>query len=128
MLACLRGSGVRGIIGESLAGEFILETLAREPGLFDVYIALSPSLWWNAQVLVREAPAWAAALPERPIRLFLATAADDDLDEAGGKLTAALTAHAPRTLTWTYAPMRAEKHSTIYRAAAPIALRWAFPP
>ncbi len=35
------------IIGESLAGLFIVETFLLEPDLFDSYIAFDPSLWWN---------------------------------------------------------------------------------
>jgi len=35
------------IVGESLAGLFVLETLLDEPTLFDTYIAIDPSVWWN---------------------------------------------------------------------------------
>src|SRR5690242_12442547 len=45
------------IIGESLAGLFIVETFLREPTLFDHYIAFDPSLWWNDGALVDSAPA-----------------------------------------------------------------------
>jgi predicted alpha/beta superfamily hydrolase len=37
------------IIGESLAGPFIVETFFPEQKLFDTYIALSPSLLWNGE-------------------------------------------------------------------------------
>ena len=37
----------RGIIGESLAGLFVVETFLEEPSLFTHYVALDPSLWWN---------------------------------------------------------------------------------
>lgn len=40
-----------GIIGESLAGLFVVETLVLEPQLFDHYLAFDPSLWWNAEGL-----------------------------------------------------------------------------
>jgi predicted alpha/beta superfamily hydrolase len=40
-----RGNGKTAIVGESLAGLFIVETFFEEPKLFDTYIALSPSLW-----------------------------------------------------------------------------------
>src|SRR5262249_14962133 len=43
------------IIGESLAGLFVVETFLLEPALFDTYIAVDPSLWWNNQKLVAEA-------------------------------------------------------------------------
>jgi predicted alpha/beta superfamily hydrolase len=119
----VRGTGETAIIGESLAGLFIVETFLLEPALFDHYIALSPSLWWNDQALVRGAAASLKALPARPTTLFLTIAGDDDLDDAGANFVATLRAAAPATLTWFYEPMPDEKHSTIYRAAAPIALR-----
>jgi predicted alpha/beta superfamily hydrolase len=34
-------------VGESLAGLFVVETFFLEPDLFDTYIAIDPSLWWN---------------------------------------------------------------------------------
>lgn len=40
------------IMGESLAGLFVVETLFLEPTLFDTYIAIDPSLWWNNAELV----------------------------------------------------------------------------
>ncbi len=35
------------LLGHSLAGLFVLETLATEPGAFARWISLSPSLWWH---------------------------------------------------------------------------------
>jgi predicted alpha/beta superfamily hydrolase len=35
------------LTGHSLAGYFVLETLAREPNLFSAYAAISPSIWWD---------------------------------------------------------------------------------
>jgi predicted alpha/beta superfamily hydrolase len=43
------------IVGESLAGLFVVETLFLEPDLFDTYIAFDPSLWWNGRQLVSRA-------------------------------------------------------------------------
>ena len=41
------------IVGESLAGCFVIETFLLEPDLFDTYIAIDPSLWWNDRALVK---------------------------------------------------------------------------
>jgi uncharacterized protein len=41
------------IVGESLAGLFVVETFLLEPDMFDTYIAFDPSLWWNNQNLVK---------------------------------------------------------------------------
>lgn len=40
-----RTNGQDAVIGESLAGLFILETYLDEPTLFDAYAAIDPSLW-----------------------------------------------------------------------------------
>jgi uncharacterized protein len=50
-----RTTDERAIVGESLAGLFIVETFLLEPGLFDTYIAFDPSLWWNDSKLLEEA-------------------------------------------------------------------------
>ncbi len=52
-----RTSGMDAVIGESLAGLFIVETWLAEPELFDSYGAVNPSLWWDGQVLARSAEA-----------------------------------------------------------------------
>ena len=70
------------VVGESLAGLFILETFFEEPQLFGTYIALSPTLWWNAQALVRGADARLRAQPRLTGTLYLATAGDDDIGDA----------------------------------------------
>jgi len=124
----VRGSGETGIMGESLAGLFVVETFLLEPALFDHYVAISPSLWWNHQALLRSAPERLRALPARPTSLFLTVAGDDEIDNAVATLAEHLRAAQSPSLTWCFEPMPGEHHSTIYRAAAPAALRKSFPP
>jgi predicted alpha/beta superfamily hydrolase len=123
----VRGSGQTAIVGESLAGLFVLETFFEEPQLFGTYIALSPTLWWNAQALVRGADARLRARPRLTGTLYLATAGDDDIGDAGKALAAALRAAAPKGLTWYYEPRSDLQHRTIYRAASPGVFRKLFP-
>jgi predicted alpha/beta superfamily hydrolase len=124
-----RTTGESTLIGESLAGLFTLETFLRQPKLFDRYIAVSPSLWWDQQSLAKEAAALLRTHPAGPRSLFLATA-----DEGGGMqegvdtLVAALKAHAPAGLEWHYEPMPDEHHNTIFHPAAFRAVRKLFPP
>lgn len=123
----VRGSGETGIMGESLAGLFVVETFLLEPVLFDHYIAMSPSLWWNHQALLRSAADKLRALPTRPTTFFLTVAGDDDIDNAVATLADSLRAASPATLTFWFKPMPGEFHSTIYRASSPSALRKTFP-
>jgi predicted alpha/beta superfamily hydrolase len=115
------------IIGESLAGLFVVETFFLEPTLFDSYIAADPSVWWNEQVLVRGAAERLAGWTAGPKRLYLATS--PEADEKGGvaELTAAL-AGAPAEVTWTHEPMPGTLHLTIYPTAALHGIRLVFAP
>lgn len=49
--------GRRTIIGQSLGGLLATEILFRKPHLFDHYIIVSPSLWWDDQSLLLAEPA-----------------------------------------------------------------------
>jgi predicted alpha/beta superfamily hydrolase len=124
----VRGSGETAIVGESLAGLFVLETFFEEPSLFDTYIALSPSLWWNDQALVHAAAARLEANPSIEARLYFATAGDDQQEQAAELLVRALRAKAPVGLGWSYTAWPRLKHSTIYRGASPAVFRKLFPP
>ena len=42
-----RSNGRDVVIGESLGGLFVIESLFEEPTLFDDYSAVTPSLWWE---------------------------------------------------------------------------------
>lgn len=109
----------RGIIGESAAGLFIVETLFVQPGLFDTHIALSPSLWWNDSKLVRDARARMAVAPSLRGRLFIASADEDTIVPHVAALAAALATNAPVGLYWTVNPRPDLRHDNIYRSMAP---------
>jgi len=115
------------ILGESLAGLFIMETFFLEPELFDTYIALSPSLWWNGEALVRESAGRLRGRPRLRAALFFASAGDDVGAEAG-RLAEILRANAPRRLRWRYVPRPDLHHATIYRGMEAQVLREMLPP
>jgi len=113
------------IIGESLAGLFVLETLLVEPDLFDRYIAVDPSGWWNQQALVRSAAARFAAWPAGPRTLYLAFAEENATYGGAEVLLDALRTARPAGLTWRYQALP-EHHDTIFPVAALQALRTVF--
>jgi predicted alpha/beta superfamily hydrolase len=123
-----RGNGEKAIVGESLAGLFIVETFFEEPKLFDTYIALSPSLWWNDQALVRNAGRWLQSRPGLNATLYLASAGDDDRGDSVKAMAGVLRVDAPKGLTWYYEPRSDLQHSTIYKGASPGVFRKLFPP
>lgn len=115
------------IVGESLAGLFIVETFFLEPDLFDTYIALDPSLWWNDHALVDSAAARLRADEFGTRTLFLANSSQD-IDQLTRVLADTLAKCAPADVTWHYQPMMEETHATIYHPAALIAFRRVFGP
>ncbi len=44
------------LIGQSLGGLLATEILFKKPDLFDNYIIISPSLWWDNESLLKETP------------------------------------------------------------------------
>ena len=126
--AAYRTDGTDGLIGESLAALFVVDTALRHGGDFDRYIAISPSLWWDGGSLSREAPALLARTPQPQRTLWLSMADEGGTMQAGlDRVVAALKAHPSPALTWSYTPYPQEKHGTIYHPAATRAVREVFP-
>ncbi len=121
-----RTTAERGIIGESLAGLFILETFLQQPSLFTHYIALDPSLWWNNGALVGSAAPRIAAFDKKARTLFVASSLEPGTSVGSAKLAALLKSARPAKLRWMYVPRPDLTHATIFRAVKPTALVDAF--
>jgi hypothetical protein len=124
-----RTSGQTAIIGESLAGLFVLETFLKQPGSFEDFIAVSPSLWWNGGKLAREAGADLRKAGFSGRRLWIGfETPPPPADEAAREralqaaLEAALRAVQPPGLAWTAVHLE-EGHGNVYHPAALQALR-----
>jgi uncharacterized protein len=123
-----RTTGETAIVGESLAGLFIVETFLLEPDLFDTYIAFDASLWWNRHHLLGEAASRLQGRSFAGKSLYFAYSGEKGAPELGQKLAGILGAAAPGGLRWHYEPMPEEKHLTIYHRAALRAFRALFAP
>ena len=123
-----RTTSERAIVGESLAGLFVLETLVLEPDLFDTYISFDPSLWWNDEKLVAETAERLRAHPLTKKTLWIATTTDPRTVAVTQKFVKALGKSDAARLDWHYETLAAEKHSTIYHPAALQAFRALFAP
>jgi uncharacterized protein len=106
----------RSIIGESLAGLFVVETFLEEPSLFRHYVALDPSLWWNDGALVASAEARLRAFDATPRTLYLASSADAEARGGPAGLAEAIRRSPPAKLRWRYELRRDLTHATIFRA------------
>lgn len=114
------------IVGESLAGLFVIETLLLEPDLFETYIAIDPSLWWNNEDLVNSAAEKLQTQPRLEKSLYFVSSEEKGNAVIMQRFAKILTAAAPTGLRWHYENMSEEKHSTIYHPAALKAFRALF--
>ena len=123
------------VIGESLAGLFVVETWVLEPTLFERYIAIDPSLWWNHEGLKTQAAetlkAGKSGMPGQtpPAFLFMAASREPSIQPTVARFAELLRSlPAERTGPWQHLDMPQETHASIYHPAALLALRQMFKP
>lgn len=116
-----RTNGDDGVIGESLAGLFIVETWLREPGLFHRYAAIDASLWWDDAALAKAAAGLIATSPRAgPLYLTYSNEGQETaraaqrVAAAGGSLVC-------------LSPREDLTHATAYHVLSPQALQFLFP-
>lgn len=121
-------TGRRVVLGASLAGLFVLDTFLERPEMFDDYIALTPSLWWDDGRIAREAASDLAGHAASDRRLYLTMGDEGYKTQANLDLVVkALEKHAPDGLGWTYVDRSgSEEHRTMYLISALDALRTFF--
>ncbi|WP_026351532.1 alpha/beta hydrolase [Hymenobacter aerophilus] len=118
----------KAIIGESLAGLFVVETFLTEPDLFDTYLAFDPSLWWNKEHLLQMAPAVARQYQGPPKTLYMAASSQPDIARETRELGVILQKAANPRLSTTALSLPNETHATIYHPAALRGLRTVLAP
>ena len=119
-----RATAKKGIIGESLAGLFVMETFFLTPNAFDFYIAFDPSLWWNDHYLTKNAASYLDSLADKNIKLWFAGSSVEDISQYTRSLEQTFQEYAPQQLTWKYSDEPNEEHYTIFRATKEKAIIW----
>ncbi len=114
----------KGIIGESLAGLFVMETFFLKPDAFDFYNAMDPSLWWNNHYLEKNANDYLMNFPNNTIKLWFAGSGAKDISRHTNKIAKDFRNNAPKELIWKYSDEPDEKHNTIFRTTKEKALIW----
>ncbi|WDE08512.1 hypothetical protein SG34_031820 [Thalassomonas viridans] len=113
-----RTTGLNTLYGHSLAGYFTVDLLARQPKLFENYIAASPPLTGDGdgiytQLLELDKVQQAN---EKSLYFTLASQAEEgrSVTAALNRFVDALTAKAPAALNWHYEFMPRQTHITTY--------------
>lgn len=107
-------TGTRTLIGQSLGGLVASEILLKKSSLFDQFIIVSPSLWWDNQSLLNAAPGLFANQPDNPLRVFVSVGTEGEMMETvAKKLHDTLKNAGKQNLTLDFVPMPEEDHATI---------------
>jgi predicted alpha/beta superfamily hydrolase len=110
-------NGEKTIIGQSLGGLVATEILLKKPQLFDKYVIVSPSLWWDDESLLTEIPNLAAKQPKG--KVYITVGSEGKQMEGDAKMLAEkLQALNLSDLKITFSPMPEENHLTILHQAA----------
>jgi predicted alpha/beta superfamily hydrolase len=105
------------VTAASLGGLFVLDTFLERPEMFDDYIALTPSVWWDDGRIVDEAANKLRSHAPSGRRLYL-TMGDEGVGNRTGTwlstLVKALETNAPQGLKWAFVDRSdSEEHRTM---------------
>jgi uncharacterized protein len=113
--------------GHSLGGLMAIHILTSRPDMFQAYIAVSPSLWWDNQRTLHQAQAFFAAHDELDKTLFFSLGGEGaNMQDGFDQLKKSLTAKAPKNFHWDSARFPDETHSSTVLRAHYAGLRFIF--
>ena len=104
--------------GHSLGGLLAIHILVTRPEMFQAYIAVSPSLWWDDQHTLHQAQGFFAAHAELNKALFFSLGNEGEQMQSGFEgLKKSLTEKSPTDFRWASERFLDEDHgSTVLRA------------
>ncbi len=106
------------IIGQSLGGLLATEILFKKPALFNRYIIVSPSLWWDNESLLTSTPSFSQPDFQQKTAVFVAVGKEGKIMEAdANRLVAVLRKATNRMITSDFHYFADENHATIFHLA-----------
>ena len=108
-----RTAGNRTIVGQSLGGLLATKVLLEKPGLFDNYVIVSPSLWWNQQALLQGAGERVKKNQAPNRKVYISVAEEHPEMMATARSLVEIVKHSGRpNLRYQYDDLDAETHAT----------------
>jgi predicted alpha/beta superfamily hydrolase len=109
-----RTAPYRVLVGHSLGGLFSVYAFTSTPDAFNAYVSISPSLWWDDELMRRNAEALFAKKPELEAFLYITVGNEPGRMLDGNKsFVAMLKAKAPKGLVWDFKHMDREDHGSL---------------
>ena len=102
------------IIGQSLGGLFATELLLKKPGLFDNYIIVSPSLWWDNESLLSLTPALLKRQEDKNCKVYISVGSEGkQMEDDAKRLVEILQTTVNKNAHIYFVPLPEENHLTI---------------
>jgi enterochelin esterase-like enzyme len=101
------------LAGHSFGGLFTLYALFTDPSLFWGYLAGSPAIQWDHDLLVKQEAAFAAQHKELPVRLYLGVGGAEPLVTPGVSFVRTLAERHYGGLHWDGRVIEGERHSGV---------------
>lgn len=120
-----KAGGTATLIGQSLGGLLASEILLKKPHLFDNYIIVSPSLWWDSESMLDAAPTLLKTAYNNKKQIYLCVGTEGKTMEGdAAKLATLLKQYKSKEARIQFTPMPKETHLTILHRAQYNALLW----
>jgi predicted alpha/beta superfamily hydrolase len=104
----------RTIIGQSLGGLLATEILLKKSDLFNRYIIVSPSLWWNDESLLKDGPALLSEKAVSATQVYISVGSEGkQMEDDAKNLSQLISTGAGKSLKVDFVPMPEENHLTI---------------
>ena len=118
----------RTIVGLSFSGLFCSYLLFKETDLFNRYLIVSPSLWWDNRVLFRYEREYRRTTDRLPARVYFAAGEDDgpSILRDLAAMESLLETRRYRTLDYRVRRFPEETHRTVFPVAVSHGLRFLF--
>ena len=116
------------LIGQSLGGLVASEILLKKPDLFSNYIIVSPSLWWDDESLLKQAPALLSGQTDNKKWVYISVGAEGkEMEEDAAGLVKAIKNSGKKNMKIDFVPLPKENHATILHNSIYEAFRILYP-
>ncbi|NIR50203.1 hypothetical protein GWO43_17000 [candidate division KSB1 bacterium] len=123
----------RVLVGHSFGGLFAVNALLTKPDVFDAYISISPTLWWDNQRLLGDTEDLLKSHSDFDKFLFCSLGNEGDrMQVPAEEFVRILQKHAPESFRWDFRFMENEDHGstphrTIYDGLEALYVDWRLP-
>lgn len=107
------------LIGQSLGGLLATEILLKKPALFTHYLIVSPSLWWDNESLLKQAPSLLKEQEDLETYVYVSVGKKEHpvMKKDAKKLVASLKKSTKQHLRLDYLLMKKDNHATILHSS-----------